>query len=66
MARKIAIINFKGGIGKSTSAVSLGHGLAQRGYNTLLVDTDPPSAILKCLGAEPNQYLYHLKWSFGH
>jgi len=60
MTRKIALINFKGGTGKSTSAVSLGHGLAQRNYKTLLVDCDPQSAVLKSLGGNPSKNLYHL------
>ena len=60
MARKIAIINFKGGTGKSTTAISLGHGLALLGKKVLLVDCDPQSAVLKSLGGEPQKTLYHL------
>jgi chromosome partitioning protein len=36
-----SFINQKGGVGKTTSAVTLGHGLALRSYRTLLVDCDP-------------------------
>ena len=31
--RKIAILDFKGGTGKTTTAVNLGHALALKGYN---------------------------------
>jgi chromosome partitioning protein len=37
----IAILNPKGGSGKSTIAINLAHSLHQRGHSTLLVDTDP-------------------------
>jgi chromosome partitioning protein len=39
--RKIAIITSKGGTGKTTTAINLGHGLALCGMKVLVVDCDP-------------------------
>jgi len=39
--RKVIIINFKGGVGKTTTAVNVAYGLSKRGLKILLVDNDP-------------------------
>jgi chromosome partitioning protein len=44
-AMRIALVNQKGGVGKSTSAVYLAAGLARYG-RTLLVDSDPQQTAL--------------------
>jgi chromosome partitioning protein len=48
----IATANQKGGVAKTTTVVTLGHGLAMRGYQVLLVDLDPQGHIAISLGLE--------------
>lgn len=50
--RRIAIVGFKGGIGKTTTCVSLGAGLALKGRRVLLVDTDTQSNLSLSLGID--------------
>jgi chromosome partitioning protein len=48
--RKIAVVGFKGGIGKTTTCVNLGAGLALRGHRVLLIDTDTQANLSISLG----------------
>ena len=53
-ARVISMVNQKGGVGKTTSTVSLGAALTAFGRRVLLVDFDPQGALSVALGKNPN------------
>lgn len=59
-SRRVAILNQKGGTGKTTTAVNLAAGIADRGYDTLLVDVDAQGNVGASLGVRGDRTLYHL------
>ena len=56
----IAILNPKGGTGKTSTVVNLGHGLAREGHRVLIIDTDPQGSSGYHLGVQFDYSLYPL------
>jgi len=56
--RKIAVAMAKGGVGKTTTAVNLAHGLALLGHKVLLVDCDTQNQAAIFLGVKPRHGLF--------
>jgi chromosome partitioning protein len=56
----LAIVNQKGGVGKTVTAVNVAHGLALRGYRTLLMDLDPQGNVADCLGLPSGNDLFRI------
>jgi chromosome partitioning protein len=54
MSIVIAISNQKGGVAKTTTCVSLGAALVEKGHETLLVDLDPQANLTLGLGINPS------------
>lgn len=50
----IAISNFKGGVGKTTTAMTLAQGLSLLGHRVLIIDTDPQGSLTTLFGILPD------------
>ena len=50
MSKVTAIVNQKGGIGKTTTALNLSYALSEEGKKVLLIDFDPQASLTVALG----------------
>ncbi len=57
---RIAILNQKGGTGKTTTTVSLAAGLAEAGHRVLVIDVDSQGHVGVSLGVEGKHTIYHV------
>jgi chromosome partitioning protein len=56
----VGLISSKGGVGKTTGAITLGSGLARRGLRVVLVDLDPQGHVAKYLAMPEEAGVYEL------
>lgn len=62
MTKTIAIVNQKGGVAKTTTALALGHGLAASGKKILLIDFDPQGSLTTFLGYDTSDVPTAIEW----
>lgn len=62
MQKSIVVVNQKGGVAKTTTALALGSGLAERGKKVLLIDFDPQGSLTGFLGYNTEELPTSYEW----
>lgn len=57
---KLVVMNQRGGVGKTTTALTVARHLADEGRRTLLIDADPQGSIATLLRLQPERVLYNV------
>jgi chromosome partitioning protein len=61
MGKVISLLNHKGGVGKTTSAINIGAGMVEMGKRVLLLDLDPQANLSLAVGAQrPPSTIYQV------
>ena len=60
MSKTISLLNFKGGVGKTTSTYNIGYYLAKQGYKVLLIDADAQFNLTQMAAADQTSSLYKI------
>jgi chromosome partitioning protein len=60
MAKILSVVNQKGGVGKTTTAISVAHNLVLRGRQVLLVDLDPQGQCATSLAVNPEACVFNV------
>ena len=60
---RLTVSNQRGGVAKTTTAVTLARCWADEGLRVLLIDTDPQASVHSLIGAKPTQFLFDFLFS---